>query len=282
LIFIPYLFGTTWAGSRLVPEKSIIIPCLHDEPYARLSIFEEMFKRVRGMIFNSEPERALAQRLYGFDSARSAIAGMGVDKREEYLPDRFRKKFKIREPFLMCAGRREEGKNTPLLVEYFRLFKKQNPASRLKLVLIGTGTVDVEPVLRRDIIDLGFVDETSKHDAYAASFALCQPSTNESFSIVMMEAWLARAPCIVNAHCDVTAYHCRRSNGGLLFRDYFDFEESLLFLDENAAVRAALAGAGARYVADEFSWDTITKRYEEAFDRFIPFSKDCGLERGAP
>ena len=30
-LFIPYMFGTTYYGSQIRPEKSILIPCLHDE-----------------------------------------------------------------------------------------------------------------------------------------------------------------------------------------------------------------------------------------------------------
>jgi glycosyltransferase involved in cell wall biosynthesis len=267
LIFIPYLFGTTWAGSAIAPEKSIIIPCLHDEPFARLDIFREMFLRARGVIFNSEPERELAARLTGVGPEKTAVAGMGLEARERYRPERFRRKFGIRSPIIIYAGRREQGKNTPLLIEYFRLFKKQN-RNDLKLALLGTGQVDIDPALSRDVLDCGFVREDLKHDGYAASMAFCQPSTNESFSIVVMEAWLAGTPSLVHADCAVTSYHCLRSNGGLLFRDYYEFEECLLSMLEQKRLREALAAGGRRYVLNEFSWSSILKRYRDAFDRF--------------
>ena len=266
-IFIPYLFGTTWAGSAVAPEKSLIIPCLHDEPYARLDIFREMFSRVRGMIFNSEPERALAMSLFGISAGKTAVAGMGFAAMDGYRPERFRKKFGIKGPFIMYAGRREQGKNTPLLVEYFRAFKNQH-RTELKLVLLGTGEVAVPPELSRDVLDLGYVREELKHDGYAASLALCQPSTNESLSIVLMEAWLAGAPGLVRADCAVTSFHCVHANGGLLFRDYCEFAECILYLMETRGLRERLAAGGRRYVLKEYSWDAALKRYEEAFDRF--------------
>ena len=64
-VFIPYMFGTTYYGCRVWPEKSILIPCLHDESYAYMECFREAFSKVRGMIFNAEPERLLAEKLYG-------------------------------------------------------------------------------------------------------------------------------------------------------------------------------------------------------------------------
>ena len=33
--FIPYCFGTTWEGALVAPERSLLIPCLHDEPFAQ-------------------------------------------------------------------------------------------------------------------------------------------------------------------------------------------------------------------------------------------------------
>jgi len=266
-IFIPYLFGTTWAGSAIAPEKSLIIPCLHDEPYARLAIFREMFSRVRGMIFNSEPERAFAASLLGIAFEKSAVAGMGFAAMDQYRPERFRKKFGIKAPFIMYAGRREQGKNTPLLVEYFRAFKNQH-RSELKLLLLGTGEVMVPPEISRDALDLGYVREELKHDGYAASLALCQPSTNESLSIVLMEAWLAGAPGLVHADCAVTSFHCVQANGGLLFRDYCEFAECILYLMERVGLREQLAAGGRRYVETEYSWGAVMKRYEAAFGKF--------------
>lgn len=267
-IFLPYLFGTTWAGSAVAPEKSLLVPCLHDEPYARLRIFREMFGRVRGVLFNSRPERELAGRLFGTEDARAAVAGMGFEARARYRPERFRRKLGLKTPFLLYAGRREAGKNTPLLVEYVRVFRKGNPARPLKLVLLGTGEVRIPPECAGDILDVGYVDEELKHDGYAASLALCQPSVNESLSIVLMEAWLAGTAGIVNGRCAVTADHCARSNGGLAFRDYYEFEECVHLLLDRRGLREALAAGGKRYAGTEYSWDAVLGRYREAFDRF--------------
>ena len=32
-VFIPYMFGTTYYGMQVCPEKSVLIPCFHDEAY---------------------------------------------------------------------------------------------------------------------------------------------------------------------------------------------------------------------------------------------------------
>jgi hypothetical protein len=47
--FIPYMFGTTYVGSAIHASRSVLIPCLHDESYAYLSCYREMFRCVRGI-----------------------------------------------------------------------------------------------------------------------------------------------------------------------------------------------------------------------------------------
>src|SRR5437660_8785501 len=36
IVFAPYLFWTTFACAQVAPERTILMPCLHDEPYAAL------------------------------------------------------------------------------------------------------------------------------------------------------------------------------------------------------------------------------------------------------
>ncbi|MCB0335169.1 MAG: hypothetical protein KDD62_02655, partial [Bdellovibrionales bacterium] len=75
LFFVPYLFGTTFWGSLIRPDKSYLIPCLHDESYAYTDVAHAMFQRVSGALFNAGPEQELAERLYG--TVRGGEVGMG-------------------------------------------------------------------------------------------------------------------------------------------------------------------------------------------------------------
>jgi glycosyltransferase involved in cell wall biosynthesis len=121
--------------------------------------------------------------------------------------------------------------------------------------------VRVPDRLSRDVVDLGFVPARDKFDAYAAALALCQPSLLESFSLVMMEAWLCGAPTLVHAGCAVTREHCLASNGGLFFGEYFEFVEALDVLQDDEPLRRRLAASGRAYVLDRFTWPRITENY---------------------
>ncbi|HEX2500795.1 MAG TPA: glycosyltransferase family 4 protein [Methylomirabilota bacterium] len=259
--FIPYCFGTTWEGALVAPERSLLIPCLHDEPFARLKWTRRVLRVVRAACFHVPAERELAESLAGPDPERFRLVGEGVDPPPTGDGERFRRTYRVLDPFVLYAGRKAAEKNTPLLVEYFARYKLTHPRSRLKLVLVGPGGVRIPGRLSADILDLGFVSAQDKADAYAATLALCQPSLLESFSLVMMEAWLARAPALVHGRCRVTRDHCLASNGGLYFEDYFEFVEALEVLARDDALRRRMGEAGRAYVLAHYTWDRVTDNY---------------------
>jgi len=266
-LFIPYMFGTTYWGAQIVSDRSVLIPCLHDEPYAALKLYRELFDNAKGVMFNTEPERDLGVEMFDLPGYKIGVVGMGFEPAPEYNAERFRRTYKIKEPFILYSGRREHGKNTPLLLEYFRTFKRHNK-NALRLVLLGSGPVELQPVDRKYVTDLGYVSEQDKHDACAAALAFVQPSINESLSIVIMESWLAGRPVVVHAGCAVTAHHAKRSQGGLAFGTYFEFEEILNLLLEQPELGDALARSGRAYVTDELSWPKCLERFDAAMHQF--------------
>jgi glycosyltransferase involved in cell wall biosynthesis len=266
LFFIPYLFSTTFNGAQIYPERSFIIPCLHDEGYARLAILGEVFHRVRGLIFHTQFESRLGRELYSLTLAQTLLFGEGIDTEISFDPERFRRKYQIKGPYILYAGRRDEGKNTPLLMAYFGLYKKRHP-SDLKLVLIGNLPVQIPFDQRENILDLGFVPPEDKYDAYSGAALFCQPSVMESFSIVIMEAWLCGRPVLVHADCQVTVEHCRNCEGGLFFKDYFEFEECLDILIDSPEKAQEMANKGREYVLSHFHWEVISRKYIQLIEQ---------------
>jgi len=92
--FAPYLFGTTFWGSMLLAKKSVLVPCLHDEGYAYLPIMRAMFRRVKGVMWNAEPEATLAKEIYRLPDLNNKgfAVGMGfkerLTKRRNILPSK--------------------------------------------------------------------------------------------------------------------------------------------------------------------------------------------------
>ena len=262
-VFIPYMFGTTYYGCQICPEKSVLIPCFHDESYFYMERFKEAFSRVAGLVYNAAPEKDLTVANYPLHSdIKQIVMGIGMNTDQTGDAQRFRSKFNIVNPFIMYAGRKDKGKNVDTLLLYFSEFKKRNPDyEKLNLVLIGGGAIEIPDSIENDVKDLGFIDVQDKYDAYAAAEVLCQPSQHESFSFVIMESWLAKRPVMVAEQCAVTKNFCKESNGGLWFKDYFDFEGVLHYLLDNSNVANALGENGGEYVKNNFSWDIIVEKY---------------------
>ena len=91
-------------------------------------------------------------------------------------------------------------------------------------MLTGGGALPAEATAADGVHDLGRIDRRALFDAYAAALVLCQPSVYESFSYVLMEAWVAGTPGLVYEPCAVTTDFVRQANGGFYFADYFEFE----------------------------------------------------------
>jgi len=261
---MPYIWGTTFWSALIAQDRAILIPCLHDEPQAHYSLYRHMFQSVRGVLFNSPPEMQLAQRLYGLPAERARVIGEGLDVHWQGDADRFRQNV-FPEPFVFYVGRRDQGKRVPLLIKYFCAYKDRHPGD-LRLVLAGKYPIAVPVGFSAQVVDLGYMSETDKHDAYAAATVVCNPSVVESFSLVIMEAWLQGTPVLVNAECDVTTWHCRQSNGGLYFKGYLEFEACLDYLLERPHLRERMGALGKAYVQETYTWPHVVQRFIKALE----------------
>jgi len=262
-VFTPYLYGTTLAGAAVRPDRSFLVPCLHDEAYAYLGATRRVFLAVRGSLFFTPEEAAVAARACG-QAPPGRVTGGGIDTHLRGDAARFRRSAGVDGQYLLYVGRLDEGKNTHVVMAASRAWAASR-GNGVRLVLVGGGPLTVPP--DPSFVRAGAVDEQGKMDACAGAVALCQPSVNESFSRVIMESWLNEVPVVVHADCAVTVGHCRRSGGGLWFRTYPEFAEiaDLLLADEG--LRRRLGAAGRRYVLAECSWDVVCSRFVAAIEQ---------------
>lgn len=260
----PYLLGLTMRVALIKPERTYLVPCLHDEAFAYLEIMKELFQSCKGISFNAHAEKALAERLYGIPTDKGHVVGMGMED-FEFDKEKFKREMGIDCPYIMYCGRREGLKGTPLMFAYIDTFI-QRTGRDLKLVLAGVGSDAPEDTLMPHIIDLGFCSEEAKHTAMAGAHVFMHPSVNESFGIVLLESFLTKTPAIVNGQGAVLTDHCQRSNGGLWFRNYPEFEDMLIRLLDDTELHRAMGEAGRQYVLNEYSWDAIMQKLTAAID----------------
>lgn len=262
-VYTPYMFSTTYYGILACPQKALIIPCFHDEAYIHLQIFKDVFSKAAGIVFHAKPEYEMIQKLYDLSNVKCRNIGDGLDVNLQSNADRFRDKYAMESPFILYAGRKDAGKNIYLLIDYFMEYKTRHANSDLKLILLGGGNVDIPQSAQDDIIDLGYIAIQDKYDAYAAATVFCQPSPNESFSLVIMESWLCKRPVLVYEKCAVTANFVRESNGGLYFKNYFDFEGTIDYIIGHEDIAKQMGENGCRFVKNNFAWEVIIDKYLE-------------------
>ena len=266
MVFCPYLFGTTLWGAQVDPGRSAVLPCLHDEPYARLATVGRVLGGVRGCLFNAPGEERLARRLHPIRDG--GVVGMGFDPPAVPAPEGFGARHGL-ERYLVYAGRLEEGKRVQVAVEYATRHARERPDAP-RLVLIGSGGYRPPREAAGAVLCVGRVSEDDKRSAMAGAVALVNPSHMESLSIVLMEAWLEGTPAVVADESEVMRDHCAESGGGLTFAGYAEYRDAVdRLLDDPTAARA-MGARGREYVLDVYGWPAVRARFAAIAERLAP------------
>ena len=263
-IFHTFHYASTYFGLPLVSDKAFLVPTAHDDPFVHMALFRPVFHLPRGIFYNTEPERALVQRVTRNHQVPNTLAGVGVALPDDVSPERFRRRYNLHEPFLLYVGRVDESKNVPELLDYFTRFRQANPATPLKLVLIGRANLTLPD--HPDIVPLGFLPEADKFDAIAAAAVVTLPSLYESLSMITLEAWAAGTPMLVNEQCEVVKYQCKQSNGGLYYRTADEFDASLQLLLGSDSLRRQMGRQGRQFVSQHYRPDRVVQHYIALLD----------------
>lgn len=264
LVAIPYLFGTAFWTAAAHPSRTALIPCVHDEPHAHLGIVRDALTGVAGCMANSGGERELLSAI----APAAAVRVVGVGYEPEPVPTAeqvaaFCRRHGAEPGYLLYAGRREEGKGVPLLFERYARYRESRPGSP-PLALMGSGDLPVPREIASHVVNLGFVPGEERAAAYAGASVLMHPSRLESFGMVLLEAWIAGTPALVNGGSPVLVSHCRESGGGLWFDDADGFDAALDLLLADPGLRERMARAGSAYALGEYSWGEVRRRFTDA------------------
>jgi glycosyltransferase involved in cell wall biosynthesis len=258
--FYPYLYHPTVGAIGRVPMPAVLHPAAHDEPCLYLPVFRGTFGDADAFCFHTAAERALVERTYPVAEKPQIVLGLGVGESAGAgrrggtvlgLGDR---------PYLVSVGRVDEHKGSKMLASYFTTYKERHPGP-LALALVGPISVVLEH--HPDIVVTGVVDEADKWDIVHDARVAVSPSALESFSLVVLEAWVDRVPVLVNGTCGPTREHCERSGGGLWFSSYPEFEAALDRLLADPDLGDALGANGRAYVDRFYRWPVLIERYAE-------------------
>lgn len=269
VVGIPYTQGLIYSLMKALEGRASIMPCFHNEPQFQWITTAEMLAHSKHIIFLTEEEKTLAIQYYGHYIGRkiveSSVVGVGVElpiKSDSVFlnqptVDRVASLYNLPKQFFVYVGRKDIGKNLLTLINYFKDYRANG--GEATLVFLGGGDATLIPK-EKGFIDLGFVSETDKYIIMSQSLGLINLSLNESFSLVIMEAWLCEIPVIVHHNCQVTTSHCLKSNGGIPILSSEEFDSALNFLTIQQQGKF-LGKSGKHYVKRQYSWDDVVERF---------------------
>jgi glycosyltransferase involved in cell wall biosynthesis len=258
--FYPYMYHPTVAAIGEVKVPAVLHPAAHDEPAIYLPVFRGTFGNADAFCYHTISERALVEQTYPVAERPQIVLGLGVGESAGTgraggtilgLGDR---------PYLVSVGRVDEHKGSKMLAEFFATYKERHPGP-LALALVGPVAYELDP--HPDIVVTGAVSEEDKWDIVRDAQVAISASALESFSLVVLEAWVDQVPVVVNGTCGPTREHCERSGGGLWFSSYPEFEVAIDLLVHDAELRALLGRRGRAYVDRFYEWPVLIARYVE-------------------
>jgi glycosyltransferase involved in cell wall biosynthesis len=140
---------------------------------------------------------------------------------------------------------------------------------------MGAGDVRPPQGLEDRVIDVGFLPDRERDDAYAGALAYTQPSRYEAFSRTIMESWLARRPVVGIGEGGVVRHHVETSGGGLLYDDGHEFAEALALLLQHPAVADEMGERGREYVMARYQWDIVLDGIERSITDWTPVPREA-------
>lgn len=263
IFYMTYLY---WLTARGLPEgydHSILIPTLHDEPPVYIRWYDKVFAAAKGFAWLTPEEQAFGQKRFPVVKERpQVLIGAGVQEPAGELPPLPEQLRGV--SYIVYAGRVDEGKGCSEMFRYYLEYRKRH-ANAPKLVLIGKTVMKIPD--HPDIIPLGFVSEEMKYTVMRDAKALVLFSRFESLSIVLLESMMMGRPVLVSGHSEVLKGHCVRSNAGLYFMNYYEFDRALTWMTAHKAEYEAMRENGKRYVKNYYRWEGIVERIRSLIEK---------------
>jgi len=265
------------SGARLV-----LMPCSHpglpgqgQPAYARLPRrLVGLYHQADSVVAMTHLERDMLVQA-GIPEARVVVTGAGVDPAAAEGADgtRFRRRHSLSAdaPVVAFVGHKTAGKGALHLLEASQVLVARRPD--LVVALTGTATAAFQRAydrlpehVRRRVLNLS-LSEQEKHDLLAAASALVLPSREDSFGIVLLEAWLHGRPVIGARAGGIPAVIDDGATGLLVpYGDVPAISRAVERLLDHPDEAARLGAVGRERVLACHTWDDVYRRLEPVYE----------------
>lgn len=261
----------------------VAIPVLHIErQWAHNPLLPRLFSECEGVIVMTDAERDFIAERGGREIA---VGGCGVDpsrferrdgsaiRRRHNLGDR---------PVVGFVGRQDLLKGVPTLIEAMQTVWQHSPDAVLLMAgqsahrdkAVNDAIAALSSENREKVVLLDDFADSDLPSILDACDLLALPSVEESFGLVMIEAWACGKPVI---GADIASTRCIIDPGvdGLTVTpfDASDVACKLLELINDPAKRACFGERGRQKVLSRYTWDRVTDAWEAAFQRAAALSR---------
>ncbi len=251
------------------------IPLFHTaRPWCNHAIYNKMLANCDAVVVNTTYEANFVQKRA---ATRVEVAGVGIHAAafESRNGGEIRARYRLGSlPVVGFVGRQEPKKGVCKLVEAMKTVWKWNHGVRLVLAGLRSPQRDeVEASLQRlselerqRIVRIDEFDEKDKGSIYDAFDVFALPSTEESFGIGYLEAWLCKKP-VIGARIGSTQCVIDEGIDGLLVdpNDAGDIAGTIIKLLSNSNMREKMGTNGQAKTLTQFTWERVTDRVEKLY-----------------
>ncbi len=270
----PYaLVYLVWKACKALKIPFVCSPFIHfEDPRFKNPLLWKVLEDATFVIACTHYEKERMIRM-GIDPSKIHLIPMGINSNEWENADgeKFRRKYRLKgKKLILFAGPKGYDKGIfHLLNAVQRLRQKMED---LVLVSIGLPTRMWRKKKRMldesNLLDLGYLNEEEKRDAFAACDIFVLPSRYDSFGIVYLEAWRCGKP-VIGAKVGAIPEVIEEDRDGLLveFGDVEQLTSKMLYLLNHPDLCKEMGENGRRKVVERFNWEKNIEIVENVFKK---------------
>jgi glycosyltransferase involved in cell wall biosynthesis len=265
------LFWQVWKACKALGKPFVCTPLIHfEDPSHKNPLLWKALKEASAVIASSNYEREEMMKM-GIHPSKIHLIPMGInlDEWEDSNGERFRRKYGLKgKRIILFAGTKSYNKGAIHLLQAVEKIRQK--VKDLILVSIGLPTREWEKkkgiLPEGNLLDLGYVSEEEKRDAFDACDLFVMPSRYDSFGIVYLEAWRCGKP-VIGAKVGAIPEVIEEGKDGLLveFGEVNQLASAIISLLNNPDLCREMGETGRKKVIDRFIWDKNIGRIEDVF-----------------
>jgi len=265
------LVWLVWKACKALGKPFVCTPLIHfEDPSHKNPLLWKALKEATRVIACSNYEKEGMIKM-GVHPSKIHLIPMGINfgEWEDCNGERFRRKYGlIGKRLILFVGTKGYNKGAIHLME--AVGKIAMDMGKVTLVSLGLPTEEWKrkrsTFPKAHLLDLGYVPEEEKRDAFDACDLFAMPSRYDSFGIVYLEAWRCAKP-VIGAKVGAIPEVIEEGEDGLLvkFGDVDQLVSTILHLLKNPELRKRMGEKGRRKVADRFNWRKNIGKIEDVF-----------------